>query len=251
VSSEDNVLYTAQAWMDKQPVAEQAAAAAKLAPCIRCLQLSQLWLSALAISEDAADGLMQTYLKHIKQYYSLQLLGSVAPQQVAADVERFRDSCPRWFLPQRQYTPLPAGGVELQWSLPVSELRDACKQAFRKGAVELESTHSTPPLKGLCWKLYLLCLRGMDNAVTVDLRVWLHGAPTSSCIMFSFDLSDPTASRTAHMSLPLTSDECVCYKDFLRLGAMADGWDAVAWVNKGLPTQGDLLLKLKVHDVWP
>lgn len=65
------MLYTAQAWLDKQPEAGQAAAAARLAPCVCCMAGS------------AAGGVMQTYLPHIKQYFGLVLLGIITPEGVS------------------------------------------------------------------------------------------------------------------------------------------------------------------------
>lgn len=133
VSSEDSVLYTAQAWLDKQSVHEQAAAAEKLAPCINGLQLSKLWLSAIALSPDVAGGsgqeagqggrylLLRTLAPAIKQYLSLTLVKHYTPQQIRGLAPELVDACPHWFLPPRRYTPLPAEGVEQQWSLPISE----------------------------------------------------------------------------------------------------------------------------------
>lgn len=182
------MFYTAQAWLDKQPEAEQAAAAARLAPCVRCLQLSSLWLSALAMADNAAGAVMQTHLPHIKQYYGLQLLGSLTPEQVAVKCPELQDNCPSWFLPLRQYTPLPAGCVELQWSLPVSQLRACCRRALSSGAAHLqllESASSTAPLKGVSWTLQLLSTLDAAGSLSLDLGVCPRNLPSNSWIVFS------------------------------------------------------------------
>lgn len=39
------------------------------------------------------------------------------------------------------------------------------------------------------------------------------------------------------------------WQDFFDTGVMAGGWDSAAWVQAGLPTSGELVLKLSVKSV--
>jgi hypothetical protein len=254
VSSEDNVLYTALAWFERQTAADQQEAAAQcLAPRIHCLQLSKLWLSALAMSADLEGGLMRAHISAIREVHSLMLLNSFTPEQIAKHAPQLMEEHPSWFLPPRRYTPLPAGGVELQWSLPVSEIREACRAAHA-GSDEptIQCEHLTPPLKGVRWALKVWCLPAADSSgVTVGLFTSPVNIPEGVYCQYKYSRS-VAAHPAEHIQkcVPITSRECEGRKSCV-VGAMAGGWDAAVWADKGLPIDGDLLLKLTVFDVWP
>jgi hypothetical protein len=75
VASEDTVLYTAQAYADKQDISEQQADT--LARLVRCLHLSQFWLSAAALSGDAGKLLLRALQPQLQQQLLLKLAYTV------------------------------------------------------------------------------------------------------------------------------------------------------------------------------
>ena len=82
VASEDTVLFTAQVYADKLREASLAIVGSlhgeqlaidKLAPLVRCPHLSQFWLSASVLSDDAHDLLLQKQQPQVKRLLLLKL----------------------------------------------------------------------------------------------------------------------------------------------------------------------------------
>lgn len=257
------MLYTAQAWHDQQDFedfSDLSAARELLGWCIRCLQLSKLWLSAMTLTKYAAgygSWLLKPYLPSIRHYFSLRLIGEFTPEQVGQYIPELKDACPSWFLTQRMYQPLPA--VELEWSLPVAELREACIQAHTaREPTTRKPAAQTPPLKGVRWDLEVCCELTDDASVTVCLQTSPANIPKGVYYQYRFSLSgravgslNPTwaIDMDATLSCPISSFELQPTHSFFNIGPTAGGWDAVAWANAGLPTDGKLLLKLRVLEV--
>jgi hypothetical protein len=56
-------------------------------------------------------------------------------------------------------------------------------------------------------------------------------------------------TRVSSLQKPLPGNRTRGWADFFSLGPMAGGWDEAAWAAKGLPTSGQLTIKLTVSDV--
>lgn len=80
VTSEDTVLFTAQAYMDQQPAGDaKQLAAAKLAPLLRCPHLSQFWLSVSVLADHAGEQLLGALQPQLKRLLLRKL--ACSPQQ--------------------------------------------------------------------------------------------------------------------------------------------------------------------------
>ena len=72
VSSEDSVLFVAQAYTNNQATPwQQQAAQAALAPHIRCPRLSTMWLTAMVTSPDADKLLLSHYIPQVVNHHLL------------------------------------------------------------------------------------------------------------------------------------------------------------------------------------
>jgi hypothetical protein len=114
------------------------------------------------------------------------------------------------------------------------------------------SAQHTPPLKGVRCRLQINAAlaesrRGIQLGVYVDAL----DVPEDVFLKYTYSISAADTERT-HTGTPIYQNTvCKGIWDFFGLGEMVGGWDAAAWANKGLPTEGTLLLKLKVTDMLP
>jgi hypothetical protein len=89
-----------------------------------------------------------------------------------------------------------------------------------------------------------------DGGLTFQSRVGPSNTLKNSLIKFGYHLTSPVG-QIERTTPPWTCDEYAINEDVFELGPMAGGWDAAAWADKGLPTEGNLLLKLQVFDLRP
>jgi hypothetical protein len=89
-----------------------------------------------------------------------------------------------------------------------------------------------------------------SSGVRVKLYTSPVNIPKGVYCQYKYSISDPQDVGAAQESSPVTVVELICAKTF-QVGRMAGGWDAAAWASSGLPTEGDVPIKLKVFDVWP
>jgi hypothetical protein len=254
VASEDTVLYTAQAYVDKQRQRQQRnAAVAALSQVIRCPQLSPYWLGAMVHSSDAPKLLLAAQTASIKRLLLAQLVAPVAALDGATLTGMFEDaSLPpppdAWLLPRRATAAVLAGGVRMTWALPLSELQDVCRRCKETQAmVWLPSPSVTAPLGGLAWRLEVQCI-WKDGGV----RVGLFSGPAdkaAGCLHTHTAeiIGGRNHKRSMRRSYPHKTSRG--WPDFFALGPMAEGWDAAAWAAERLPATGMIELSLRVTDV--
>jgi hypothetical protein len=250
VSSEDNVLCTAQAYADAQHVHMIAAAEAHLARLIRVPNLSKLWQSTSVLSEGVffSNHMLSHVAPQLRQYMALTWVGPCTTEE--AKKVMTQPQCSSWFLGDRQHTPL-ADGVQLTWELPVSELKATSMRAYTgKQVVGLESgpSASTPPLQGIRWGLLLQCVCTGAQSAGSNLGVYCKpvNLPKGTYPTCSYQYTISSLAHTANGVWRRLSTGSLGRHDFFGLGVMAGGWDESAWAAKGLPTSGTLQLKLKV-----
>jgi hypothetical protein len=151
------VLYTAQAYVDKQtnaaketfgatPMsvfgAQQASAGHlavdKLAPLVRCPHLSQIWLSASVLSDDADKLLMRGLQPQLKRLLLLKQAHKdrLSPDNIRLDVFGAPAS---WLLLVRDIQPVSSR--QLEWKVDVAAIR----QAAQDSAIKKESVCLYPP----------------------------------------------------------------------------------------------------------
>lgn len=247
VPSEDIVLYTAQEYVvqqRKEPV--RGAARSALAGLVRAPHLSDGMLHHAALSDDNEALLMGEYLKQLRH---LLLLRRTLMDRAGVD---FQDGLTRmqgipksWQLGQRQQVPMLAASVV--WRIPVQHLKQTSQQAFTdKKAMYLYSPN-TPPISGFDWKLQL-SFQVVEKGVQLGVYV-VPSRPTQSfyhsiqCVVKCHKLPP------LHL-LGVSLSSGMGWSKFFRCKPLADGWDEAVWAAKGLPTAGDLVLKLEVWNVF-
>lgn len=178
-SCEDNVLYTAQQYLDNLPPGPQQDRARQRLPLfIRCLHLSMYWLAASVVS-----GVLQTppfdkYGKILLNYRNADPKHTLQELEVSRMLERARawgriDAPGGWVLPPRPSVRVES--VELTWAVPVREVRAAAERfAGTQRGVTLSCKETTPPLQGVAWGMILQCDPAPGGAV-----IWVGCAPTS------------------------------------------------------------------------
>jgi hypothetical protein len=169
----------------------------------------------------------------------------------AADIQeggRLADAPPSWALGSRIIRPVAS--VQLVWKLEVSKLRDAA----RRSATEQLATHVasplSPPLGGINFGATFRCT-AQDGGSQVGLYFGPKNVPSDMFYMGTFKVNVEGRESTAYAGVNQVhcGNEGFFWQDCFGLGAMANGWNEVAWVIKGLPTSGHLTIKLEVSKV--
>ena len=269
------MLYTAQAYVDKQtnaaketfgatpmPVfgAQQASAGHlavdKLAPLVRCPHLSQFWLSALVLSDDADKLLMrglQPQLERLLLVRQAQRRLCWGPSIIISHWPSPSDvlgAPASWLLPVRGIQPVSSR--QLEWEVDVAAIR----QAAQDSAIKKESVCLYPPnnclLGGVMWGM---SLGGRWDAgkqgSTVRLAARALHLPAGTLCRCSYMLEcvDVTASNGGTDVFSAGVSAAWGCHDFFKLGFMSSGFDGGAWAAKGLPASGSIKLRLTVKDV--
>lgn len=130
VTTEDTVLFTAQAYLNAQPDPEQRQAAVQqLAPLIRCPHLSRVWLSAATRAVPEELPLLQPYTYEIGECLAFLQSSPWRPQMFS----RWVSSTPAsWLRGPRVRSAVPQA-LQLTWSLSVDELKRVCLEAVESG----------------------------------------------------------------------------------------------------------------------
>lgn len=160
VASEDNVLYTAQAYLDGvSDVQERQAAQQLLARLVRAQHLSHFWLAAAALSTQAPSLLVATYQKQLRQLLLFKLgAGGSIDDDITVGMKT----------------------SELRWELPVSKLMSTAQlSAAQKQLIGVDSPIQTPPMNGVSFGVLIQAS-------------WQSNAQGSSIGVLGFKLSQRT-----------------------------------------------------------
>jgi hypothetical protein len=227
---------------------QQDLAKQRLAPLIRCPHLSRYWLSGTVNSLDADAMLLAELRPQIRQ---LLLLRDAKADYMVTDTSLLEGNPlagapPSWVLEQRVVKPV--GSVELVWQLEVCKLRDTARLAAAgKHAIEVHSTRASPPLGGIDFVLSTIC-----HGYTGDTRIGMYCTPhnlwTDMTCVYDLEI-EVVGFHKFKTSCRQPDRDGYGGGNIFDVGSMAGGWDEVAWAGKGLPTSGQLTIKLTVSKV--
>lgn len=172
---------------------------AKLARHIRCPHLSQYWLGASVLSDRAKHMLLCELQPQLKQLMMARLADPTRHVTLEDLKEGVPDVPPSWFCPRRPPSKQDlSGGVQVQWVVPVADIRKACQDSFRqRKTVNLLSPDRTAPLGGLSWSINVCC-KWDDEAEETSIGVYSipTNAVSGGCYSVSFEL-ECAADRVA------------------------------------------------------
>jgi len=224
-----------------------------LSQLIRCPQLSEYWLSALALSAKANEMLLSPFIPQTKQLL-LMRLASPSYTVSASDVQRLLPGVPpSWALGPRVVKDVST--VQATALLKVDDIRAAARLSGKTSSSQLviaPTAHPfTAPLGGLSWGLQVECnWDGSQKGSRVKVSAQAHNTLPDLYAKHRFTLQvtgpegicveDPEESALQ----PISSS--VDWKDPLGVGVMPGGWDGEVWAAAGLPSDGQLAFTLTV-----
>jgi hypothetical protein len=257
VASEDTVLYTADAYVRKTADLQQRQTGEQLlAPLVRAQHLSQFWLSAAALCPSTPTLLHGSYAKQLRQLLLLKAsVGNLSLQatELHKQIPKAPDS---WVLGRRIIREV--GAVEMLWNLDVSTLASTAQlSAGQQQRMLLNSPIQTPPIGGVAFGIQVQMTWQRDaQGSTFCVYVKPKNAPADTYLKYKFTLSVAAAGNRFNKQLssgtPMVGVSARSgwgWNNFFETGAMSGGWDAAAWAKAGLPTTGELVLKLSVKNV--
>jgi len=243
-TSEDNVLYTAQKYVDNITDPQQKhAAAQKLAPLIRCPHLSPFWLS-----DDAPKLLLNQLSKQVGKLIMAHQ-GQLAQPVTDPPKLVLRDAPASWALDKRA-SKAPSS-VQVTWKLEVSKLCQAAQDSARQQErAVLDCPTVSPPLGGIEWHSWMMIDWDAGKKGTrIGFFTAPRNLPAGMCIHFAFNLQATGLSKFTKS--PPFGPDCPDWGwlDVFGLGSLPSGWDEAAWASKGLPATGQLDLTLTITSV--
>jgi hypothetical protein len=256
VSSEDTVLFTAQTYSDRLEETSfsfnQQPELDKLTRLVRCPHLSQFWLSASVLSDNADKLLLRGLQPQLKRLLLLKLnhiTDTVLPV-TAAEIEEYIPAAPAsWLLPLRDIQPVISG--KLDWEVDVAAIRQAAeKSASQKRTISQESPSSCL-LGGVQWGMKLRSSwDASKQGSKLRLSVCARNLPSGTVCRSTYSLEcvgvDAVRPCSCHAPAVFSGTNGQGRTDFFRLGRTCGGFDEAAWAAKGLPASGSLLLRLTV-----
>jgi hypothetical protein len=253
VASEDTVLYTADTYVRKITDLQQRQTAQQLlAPLVRAQHLSEFWLTAAALptlTTTLLDG-RRSFVFQLRQLLKLKAAVGALSLQSPELQKLVPDAPDSWSLEQRSIRTVP--DVEVTWKLDVSTLVSTAQMsASQQEMINLHSPSTTSPIGGIVFGI-LIRLDGKADAQGSKIGVFAQpkNGPADTYLGFGIELSVAGTAFDKRSSAPVRfASQCWGWSDFFQLGAMAGGWDAAAWAKAGLPTTGELVLKLRVTEV--
>jgi hypothetical protein len=191
-------------------------------------------------------GLLGGYAEQLKRLQSLQRI--TAADQLSSAVEGFPGVPASWLLGPRAITRPLSDGVQLEWRLPVEQLKQACRDSFSKRQMmSIDSPCNTPPMCGLAWGLSLHC-KQREGGTVVGPFAGARDMPHGMYYQYSYTVSWGGKTRSIAGQCIAAGTMRGFRNYFPELAPMAgDGWDEAAWAAAGLPTSGEMLLQLHVH----
>jgi hypothetical protein len=166
VASEDTVLYTAQAYADNLAKAgcDAHQAVDRLAPLVRCPHLSQQWLSALVLSDDA-DKLLGGMQRQLKRLLPLKVACMFEGRLSRTDIKAIVPDVPAsWLLPVRD---IQASTItSMQWDLDVAAIRQAAQDSAQQRRSITLKLPTNCFLGGISWGLELVAYHSSKGTIT-------------------------------------------------------------------------------------
>jgi hypothetical protein len=254
VTSEDTVLYTAQAYADKLAASGSSSQLAvdALAPLVRCPHLSQFWLSASVLSDDADKLLLWGLQLQLKR---LLLLKPACQSVRAEDINTSVSEAPAsWLLPVRD---LQLVSSQVIWNLDVAAIKKAAQDSANQQAqTSLCSLHSCL-LGGVWWGMLLKCTwDASTKSSSIGLYADAHSLPAGSFCACTFTLKCPSsfANWATHVCTGSGhfaghTRQTLGRHDFFTFGPMSGGFDEARWAANYLPASGSIVLQLAVNNV--
>jgi hypothetical protein len=247
VASEDSVLFAAEQYASSfSPNPQQVQSAQQiLARVVRAQHLSQFWLSASALSPSTPTTLLGSYAAQLGDVLMLKAgMGSIGLANT--DLQTLIPGSPdSWREGQRSIRAMPA--VDLTWKLDISTVSGAGQSSAWQQQVTLKSPETTPPIGGLVYGIQVIVDWVPEaNGCEVSVYAAPRNAPAGTFHRFRFSLT-----VAGNVFGPAWSPVMLCGGTGwpITQGAMAGGWDAAAWAQAGLPTSGELVMKLQVIKV--
>ena len=223
----------------------------KLAPLVRCPHPSHFWLSASYLSDDAYKLLLIETRPRLKE---LLLLKAACRSDASLIVANLRDSVlnvpASWLLPVRDIQPVSS--ASMQWELDVAAIREAAQDsASRRGQTVLKSTHSCL-LGGISWGIELHAYPS-EQGTMLGLYTRAKSLPSASICHCTYSMEcvgvAMAVTKGSQLFQKKGEKSAWGWHNFFRVGVMSGGFDEAAWAAKGLPTSGNIVLKLTVADV--
>jgi hypothetical protein len=125
-------------------------------------------------------------------------------------------------------------------------------QSQRKKSVLVTASGSNAPVSCWAWGAAASC-ELLDSGIKVQLHMKPHGVPKGIYFRCSYTtVVGEVALPQVHRQLLGSSQHVISISLTSAVGLpwmKGDGWDEAAWAAAGLPTTGDLLLRLRVHSV--
>uniref|UniRef100_A0A383WHZ2 Uncharacterized protein n=1 Tax=Tetradesmus obliquus TaxID=3088 RepID=A0A383WHZ2_TETOB len=176
----------------------------------------------------------------------MRLVTPAEQLEAAIKDELVEDAPASWQLGPRQIVPL-AGGVRLEWRLPVEQLAQACRDSFvKQKRVEIVSPES-PPLGGLAWELTVFA-EPKDSGTTVNLYAGPKGMPRWT--YYSMDASVGWEGYEGAFAPACAPWNGVRGRErFMKWASKTSGLDDAAWAAAGMPTSGEMLLWLHLRSI--
>jgi hypothetical protein len=252
VASEDTVLFTAQAYADKLGTANhwdrEGLALHTLAPLVRCPHLSQFWMSAAVLSDEARKLLLQKLQPQLKRLLFMKMTKTT---EVGTSIAEIPDVPASWLLPAHGIQPVSS--ISLDWRVDVAAIRQTAQISSSQRTTSSMISAASSPLGGIRWCIELCCKWDPSKqGSTIRVSACPKSLPAGSFWRCTFSLECVAAAAVR----PRMTETCLDSKRpscgwgyFFGLGAMPGGFDDAAWAAKGLPTSGSVVLKLTVKDV--
>jgi hypothetical protein len=229
----------------------QELARQRLALLIRVPHLSNRWLLELLTARAPQHLVLHSLWEPIRMLVNLRELQRGKRWQIAG-------APPSWQLGPRAATDQVLA-VECTGRFSVSVIKQASCRAFEQqdafDALPITDMHA--PLAGAAFRAYLGFVAG-EAGTTLGFFVQQPPsspeAGTQVFIEIDFTLTLGAVSRSgsklscsSEMLHPRHNPHFVAgFRDFLDIGPMAGGWDELAWANKGLPTAGEVDIRMKL-----
>ena len=254
------MLFTAQAYADRNPWVDPITASVRLAPLIRCPHLSQFWLSASVLSNEPHKvllrklqhvGLAQSQLQQLllRKFRSANPRGELRPEQIA-------NVPASWLLPVRDIQLVSS--VNLTWELDVCAIRTAALYSGSRKQKAIKRSPVSSLIGGVRWGMKMYCdWDASKQGSTINLYACaeslLAGTACRCTYTLKYIATDKCGVKTAEGSRKeanhFEADEPWGWEDVFGVGVMSGGFDEAAWAAKGLPAEGSIALHLTVEDV--